>query len=86
MNRQYWHNNAREQLSGRERSGPQSFSVGFTLPARGAVACELLTLPTETSVVYLVWFLLFLQGQECFKLSASICEIAQSMVVCGESI
>jgi hypothetical protein len=28
------------------------FAVVGTLPAQGAVACELLTLPTETSVVH----------------------------------
>ena len=33
------------------------FAVVGTLPARGAVACELLTLPTETSAVHLVWFI-----------------------------
>ena len=33
------------------------FAVVGILPARGAVACELLTLPTETSVVHLVWFI-----------------------------
>jgi len=35
MNRQYWH--IREQLSGRERSGTQSFSVGFCFFSKARV-------------------------------------------------
>ena len=37
------------------------FAVVGTLPARGAVAFELLTLPTETGVVHLLWFILTAQ-------------------------
>ena len=51
------------------------FAVVGTLPARGAVACELLTLPTETSVVHLVWFIL----------TAQLCSINRSTKSDGPS-
>ena len=41
------------------------FAVVGTLPARDAVACELLTLPTETGVVHVVCLGLFLTAQLC---------------------